>query len=120
MLFYGSQFEAITAVDVSFVNSKFRGSTIDTTNFSKVRFVTETPTTEGNPIITPYFTSFENSVLISRRKPPMAGVIDLTAVGDDIIFDDIFFKDCRLGGLVPPRMVQEFIIREMRAARLLE
>jgi hypothetical protein len=102
VLFYGSQFEAITAVDVAFVNSKFRGSTIDTTNFSKVRFVTETPATEGNPIITPYFTTFENSVLISRREPPTAGVIDLTAIGDDIVFDDVLFKDCRLEGWFRP------------------
>jgi uncharacterized protein YjbI with pentapeptide repeats len=102
VLFYGSEFEAITAVDVSFVNSKFRGSTIDTTNFSKVRFITETPTTEGNPIITPYFTSFENSVLISRREPPTAGVIDLTAVGDDIVFNNVVFKDCRLEGWFRP------------------
>jgi uncharacterized protein YjbI with pentapeptide repeats len=102
VLFYGSEFEAINAVDVSFVNSKFRGSSIDTTNFSKVRFTTETPSTEGNPIITPYFTSFEHSVLISRRQPPALGVIDLTAVGDDIVFDGVVFKDCRLEGWFRP------------------
>jgi uncharacterized protein YjbI with pentapeptide repeats len=100
--FYGSEFEAITAVDVSFANSKFRGSTIDTTNFSKVRFVTESPTTEGNPIITPYYTIFEKSSLISRREPPTKGVLDLTAVGDDVVFDHVVFKDCRLEGWFRP------------------
>jgi hypothetical protein len=102
VLFYGSEFEAINAVDVQFVNSKFRGSTIDTTNFAKVRFITETPKSEGNPIITPYYASFENSVLISRREPPQPGVLDLTAVGDDITFDDVIFKDCRLEGWFRP------------------
>jgi uncharacterized protein YjbI with pentapeptide repeats len=101
-LFYGSEFESITAVDVAFVNSKFRGSSIDTTNFSKVRFTTEMPTTEGNPIITPYYTLFEHSVIISRRKPPAAGTIDLTAVGDDVVFDGVVFKDCRLEGWFRP------------------
>jgi hypothetical protein len=84
------------------VNSKFRGSSIDTTNFSKVRFTTEMPTTEGNPIITPYYTLFEHSVIISRRKPPAAGTIDLTAVGDDVVFDGVVFKDCRLEGWFRP------------------
>jgi uncharacterized protein YjbI with pentapeptide repeats len=102
VLFYGSEFAAITAVDVSFVNCKFRGSTIDTTEFSKVRFTTETPPTEGNPIITPYFTTFEHSVLISRREPPPHGVIDLSAVGDDVVFDDVAFRDCRLEGWFRP------------------
>jgi uncharacterized protein YjbI with pentapeptide repeats len=100
--FYGSEFEAVTAVDVSFVNSKFRGSTIDTTNFSKVRFATETPPTEGTPIITPYFTSFEGSTLISQRKPPAPGVLDLTAVGDDVVFDNVIFRNCQLEGWFRP------------------
>jgi uncharacterized protein YjbI with pentapeptide repeats len=102
VLFYGSEFEAITAVDVSFINSKFRGSSVDTTNFSKVRFTTEIPPSEGSPIITPYFAVFEHSVLISRREPPTSGVIDLTAVGDDIVFDNVAFKDCRLEGWFRP------------------
>jgi hypothetical protein len=98
----GSEFEAIPAVDVSFVNSKFRGSSIDTTNFSKVQFTTETRASEGSPIITPYFTVIEHSVLISRREPPTPGVIDLTAVGDDVVFDNVVFKDCRLEGWFRP------------------
>jgi hypothetical protein len=102
VLFYGSEFEAISAVDVSFVNSKFRGSSIDTTNFSKVRFTTEMQPSEGSAIITPYFTIFEHSVLISRREPPELGVMDLTAVGDDIVFDDVTFVDCRLEGWFRP------------------
>jgi hypothetical protein len=102
VVFYGSEFEGINAVDVSFVNSKFRGSSIDTTNFSKVRFATETPPSTGTPIITPYFTSFEHSVLISRREPPAPGVLDLTQVGDDVVFDDVIFKDCRLEGWFRP------------------
>ena len=102
VVFYGSEFEGINAVDVSFVNSKFRGSTVDTSNFSKVRFATETAPSEGSPIITPYFTSFESSVLISRREPPAPGVMDLTAVGDDVVFDDVIFKDCRLEGWFRP------------------
>jgi uncharacterized protein YjbI with pentapeptide repeats len=102
VLFYGSEFEAINLIDVQFVNSKFRGSSIDTTNFSKVRFITEAPVSEGNPIITPYFTSFEHSVLISRREPPAPNVMDLTAVGDDVTFDGVVFKDCRLEGWFRP------------------
>jgi uncharacterized protein YjbI with pentapeptide repeats len=102
VFFYGSKFEAIAAVDVAFVNSKFRGSSVDTTNFSKVRFTTEIAPTEGNPIITPYFTIFEHSVLISRREPPTPGVIDLAAVGDDVVFDNVTFKDSRLEGWFRP------------------
>jgi uncharacterized protein YjbI with pentapeptide repeats len=100
--FYGSEFEAVNVVDVLFVNAKFRGSTIDTTNFAKVRFVTDTPATEGTPIITPYFTVFENSTLISRREAPAPGIMDLTAVGDDITFDGVVFKNCRLEGWFRP------------------
>ena len=100
--FYGSEFEAVNLVDVQFVNAKFRGSTIDTTNFAKVRFMTDTPATEGTPIVTPYFTVFENSTLISRREAPAPGVMDLTAVGDDITFDGVVFKDCRLEGWFRP------------------
>jgi hypothetical protein len=102
VLFYGSEFEAINAVDVSFVNSKFRGSSIDTTNFSKVRFTTETPATEGTPIISPYFTVFERSVVTSHRERPEPNVLDLTQVGDDIVFDDVLFVDCRLEGWFRP------------------
>jgi uncharacterized protein YjbI with pentapeptide repeats len=100
--FYGSEIEGITAVDVSFVNSKFRGSTIDTTHFSKVRFSTKSPASEGNPVITPFYTLFERSVLISNREPPTPGVMDLTAVGDDVVFDGVVFVDCRLEGWFRP------------------
>ena len=96
--FYGGDFEAINMVDVSFVNSKFRGTTIDTTNFAKVRFVTQQSPTEGTPLITPSFALFERSVIISRREPPPPNVIDLTQVGDDVVFDDVMFMDCRLEG----------------------
>jgi hypothetical protein len=41
-------------------------------------------------------------VLISRRGPPAPGVVDLTAVGDDIVFDGVLFKDCRLEGWFRP------------------
>lgn len=76
--FFGGEIQAINAVDVSFVNTKFRGVEIDTTNFSKVRFITEEPKVEGNAVITPEYTLIENSVLKSERKPPQAGVLDLT------------------------------------------
>ena len=32
---FGSEMEAITLINVAFVNTKFRGSVVDTTNFSK-------------------------------------------------------------------------------------
>lgn len=100
--FLGSQIEAINAIDVAFKNCKFVGSVIDTTNFSKVRFFSDKPQTEGNPIITPYYTKFERSVLISGRVPPQKGVLDLTMTGDDVVFDDVFFVDCRLDGWFSP------------------
>lgn len=96
--FYGGRFEGIKAIDVSFINTKFRGTEVDTTNFSKVRFTTTRPPTEGTPIITPSFTLFERSLLISRREPPTPGVIDLTRPGDEVVFDDVMFVDCRLEG----------------------
>ena len=100
--FFGGEVESITAVDVDFVNTKFRGATIDTTNFSKVRFSTDTPHVEGNPIITPNYTLFERSVLISRRTPPPKGILDLTMTGDDVVFDNVLFVDCRLEGWFRP------------------
>lgn len=100
--FIGSQIEAINAIDVTFKNCKFLGSVIDTTNFSKVRFTSGNPETEGNPIITPYFTKFERSVLVSNRSPPQQGVLDLTMTGDDVVFDDVLFLDCRLEGWFRP------------------
>jgi len=102
VLFYGSEFEAVPAIDVTFINSKFRGSTIDTTNFSKVRFVTQTPKFEGNPVITPIYALIEQSVVVSNRTPPAGGVMDLTAVGDDVVFDNVVFVDCRLEGWFRP------------------
>ena len=80
------------------MNTKFRGSIVDTTNFAKVRFLTEESQGEGNPIITPSYTLFENSVLISRRDPPNPRVMDLALVGDDVTFDGVVFKGCRLEG----------------------
>jgi hypothetical protein len=103
VLFYGSEFEAVTAIDIAFVNSKFRGSTIDTTNFSKVRFATETAKQEGNPVITPYYTLIEQSVVVSNRTPPEPGLMDLTAIGDDVVFDNVVFVDCRLEGWFRPQ-----------------
>jgi uncharacterized protein YjbI with pentapeptide repeats len=96
--FFGGEMEGITAIDVSFVNSKFRGTSIDTTNFGKVRFVTEEPETEGNPIITPDYTLFEHSMLTSQRTPPSPNTLDLSLPGDDVLFDGVVFVDCRLEG----------------------
>jgi uncharacterized protein YjbI with pentapeptide repeats len=96
--FFGGEMEGITAIDVSFVNSKFRGMSIDTTNFGKVRFVTEEPKTEGNQIITPDYTLFEHSVLTSQRTPPSPKILDLSLPGDDVLFDGVVFVDCRLEG----------------------
>lgn len=95
---YGSEFEGVSSVDVAFANTKFRGSIVDTTGFAKVRFLTEEPQGEGTPVITPSYTIFENSVVISRRDPPDPGVMDLNVVGDDVTFDRVVFKDCRLEG----------------------
>lgn len=100
--FSGGEIQAIKAVDVSFVNTKFRGMDIDTTNFSKVRFMTEEPKIEGNPLITPDYTLIENSVLKSERTPPQAGVLDLAMTGDDIVFDNVLFVHSRLEGWFRP------------------
>jgi len=100
--FFGGVIQAIKAVDVSFVNTKFRGMDIDTTNFSKVRFITEEPKSEGNPLITPDYTMIENSVLKSGRTPPQTGTLDLTMTGDDIVFDNVLFMHCRLEGWFRP------------------
>jgi TIR domain-containing protein len=100
--FFGGEIQAIKAVDVSFVNTKFRGMDIDTTNFSKVRFITEEPKSEGNPLITPDYTLIENSVLKSGRTPPQTGTLDLTMTGDDIVFDNVLFLHCRLEGWFRP------------------
>ena len=100
--FFGGEIQAIKAIDVWFVNTKFRGTEIDTTNFSKVRFTTEEPKVEGNPVITPEYTLIENSVLKSGRTPPQAGVLDLTMIGDDVVFDNVLFVKCRLEGWFRP------------------
>jgi hypothetical protein len=96
--FFGGEIQGINAIDVVFVNTKFRGMQIDTTNFSKVRFTTEEPKIEGNPVITPEYTLIENTVLKSERKPPQIGVLDLTMPGDDVVFDNVLFVHCRLEG----------------------
>lgn len=100
--FFGGIMEDITLVDVAFVNTKFRGMVIDSTNFSKVRFATEGPKVEGNPVITPDYTLFEHSVLLSHRSAPKKGVLDLTMTGDDVVFDGVVFVDCRLEGWFQP------------------
>ena len=100
--FFGGEIDGIVAVDVAFINTKFRGVTIDTTHFSKVRFATEEPIVEGNPVITPDYALIERSTLISRRSPPEAGVLDLTLTGDDVVFDEVMFVDCRLEGWFRP------------------
>lgn len=100
--FFGGEMENITLVDTLFENSKFRGVNIDTTNFSKVLFITKLPIVTGNPVITPNYTLFERSVLISKRSPPENGVIDLTETGDDVVFDGVVFVDSRLEGWFKP------------------
>lgn len=100
--FFGGAIGAINAIDVAFINTKFRGTAIDTTNFSKVRFATEEPKVEGNPVITPEFALIENSLVKSERKPPDAGVLDLTMTGDDVVFDNVLFVHCRLEGWFRP------------------
>jgi len=100
--FLGGMIQAIKAIDVKFVNSKFRGTEIDTSHFSKVRFSTEIPEVEGNPILTPEYTLIEKSLIISRREPPEKGVMDLTKIGDDVVFDNVTFIDCRLEGWFRP------------------
>ncbi len=97
-LFLGSEFNDINAIVTEFENSKFIGSRVDTTNFSKVKFFTKSPKTEGNPIITPYYTLFDRSILISNRSPPKEGILDLTMTGDDVVFDDVLFIDTRFEG----------------------
>lgn len=62
---FGGAIGAIKAIDVAFINTKFRGTAIDATNFSKVRFATEEPKVEGNPVITPEFALIENSLMKS-------------------------------------------------------
>ena len=104
--FYGGEFQGIVAVDVAFINTKFRGTVVDTTNFSKVRFTTERAPTEGTPIVTPSFALFERSLLISHRDPPQRGVIDLTQVGDDVVFDGVMFVDSRLEGFFKPEWLR--------------
>ncbi|HKV08083.1 MAG TPA: toll/interleukin-1 receptor domain-containing protein [Thermoanaerobaculia bacterium] len=100
--FFGGEIDGVVAVDVAFINAKFRGVVIDTTNFSKVRFVTEEPVVEGNPVITPEYALIERSTVISRRSPPDKGVLDLTLTGDDVVFDGVVFIDCRLEGWFRP------------------
>jgi uncharacterized protein YjbI with pentapeptide repeats len=100
--FFGGEIQAINAIEVEFVNTKFRSTVIDTTNFSKVRFVTEEPKVEGNPVITPEYTLIENGLLKSGRKPPQSGVLDLTMIGDDVVFDNVLFVHCRLEGWFRP------------------
>lgn len=97
--FLGTEMTAVVAVDAEFIDSKFVGSVIDTTHFSKVRFRTSIDeAVEGNPVITPNFTLFERSTLISNREPPMDGVMDLTEVGDDVTFDEVLFVNTELKG----------------------
>jgi hypothetical protein len=100
--FFGGAIGPIKATDVAFINTKFRGTEIDTTNFSKVRFATEEPKLEGNPVTTPEFTLIENSVVKSSRTPPATHVLDLTMTGDDVVFDNVLFVHCRLEGWFRP------------------
>jgi uncharacterized protein YjbI with pentapeptide repeats len=100
--FFGGEIPAIKAIDVSFINTKFRGTEIDTTNFSKVRFTTEEPKVEGTPLITPDYTLIESSTVKSKRSPPEPGVLDLTMTGDDVVFDNVLFRHSRLEGWFRP------------------
>jgi uncharacterized protein YjbI with pentapeptide repeats len=100
--FNGSELGAVNAVNVSFLNSKFHGSSVDTTNFAKVSFVTSRPVEKGTPTITPDYTLFERSTLVSHRTPPEPGVMDLSEPEDDVIFDGVVFVDSRLEGWFKP------------------
>lgn len=100
--FAGGAFEAINATDVEFVNSKFRGMVIDTTNFGLVRFRGETREVEGQLVITPQYALVEKSVIVSKRKPPESGVLSLATPGSDVLFTDVLFVDCRLDGYFSP------------------
>jgi hypothetical protein len=101
--FHGSVIDSVKAIEVAFVNSKFRGSEVDITNFAKVRFATERPPEPGNPTITPVFSLFESSTLISHVRPPEPHVMNLETPDDAVIFDEVHFVRCRLEGWFDPR-----------------
>jgi uncharacterized protein YjbI with pentapeptide repeats len=96
--FLGGGFGPIVAVGVDFVDTKFRGAEIDTTNFSGVRFVTTNRKIEEQPVISARFAMIDRSVVISRRTPPAPSVLDLSRPGSDVVFKGVVFSDCRLEG----------------------
>ena len=66
------------------------------------KFITENPETEGNQIITPQYTLFDKSTVISNRTAPNDNVIDLSKTADDIVFDNVHFVDTRFKGWFNP------------------
>ena len=116
--FLGSEIATTNTIDVIFENCKFLGSTINTTNFSKTKFITTSPETEGSPIITPYQTIFEKSLIINNSQKPDKNIIDLTLVGDIITFNSVMFIDCKFEGWFEPEWFREsnFINCELPAS----
>lgn len=100
--FYFTWFAGTNAVSLEFVNSNFKGSVLDVSNFGHVRFVSRSSAPENSNLITGEVASFENSIVLNRRQPPELGVLDLGEPTDEVLFDGVVFEAVHFRGWIRP------------------
>lgn len=107
--FEGVSLEPRNAIHVTFHDAVFRGSTVDVTNFSLVRFDSSPANVD---VITPNVGAFEDDVVINRQSPPAANVLDLNRPEKQVRFQRVVFKHVRFEGWIRPEWFQDCSFEE--------
>lgn len=100
--FYFTWFAGTTGVGIEFVNTSFRGSEIDLTRLSLVRFVSRSAQPDLKTLITDEVTVIENSVILNHNTPPDPGVLDLSVPTEEALFEGVVFVATHFRGYIRP------------------
>jgi hypothetical protein len=95
-------FARTKAVALEFVNSSFRGSEIDVTNFSLVKFFSRSTVPPDSNLVTDEVLVVENSVILNREQQPEPGVMDLSHPQDQVSFHGVVFEGVHFRGWIRP------------------
>jgi hypothetical protein len=103
-------FAGTNAVGVEFENCALRGSVLDVTNFSLVRFLSRS--SEERPgVITDEVAVVENSVVVNRGQPAEPGVVDLGDPRQQVTFDGVVFEATHFRGFIRPEWFRDCSFR---------
>ena len=100
--FFGGSVRPGNAMNVHFRGTKFYGTELDITNFSRSTIAQVTADVRGDSLITDDIALFDGGVLLSRMEPPSPGVVDLSTPEDFLVFTGVRFVNTRFDGWFNP------------------